>query len=97
MSYRLDPTDQEFTALMKCVGTFAGKRVLEVGCGNGRLTRKYAHLAAHVDAIDPDADKITQALAKPHPDHTHYHTAALETFTPPTPQPYNLAILSWSL
>ncbi len=97
MPYRLDPSDQEFAALIKCVGTFAGKRVLEVGCGNGRLTRKYAHLAAHVDAIDPDADKIANAQTRPHPANTHYYTTALETFTPPSPQPYHLAILSWSL
>ncbi|GAB4264533.1 MAG: hypothetical protein Kow0080_03690 [Candidatus Promineifilaceae bacterium] len=97
MPYRLDATDQEFAALMRHAGTFAGKRVLEVGCGNGRLTRKYARLAAHVDAIDPDAAKIAKALTHPHPIHTHYHTTALEAFTQPSPYPYDLVILSWSL
>jgi 16S rRNA A1518/A1519 N6-dimethyltransferase RsmA/KsgA/DIM1 with predicted DNA glycosylase/AP lyase activity len=32
--------------------------VLEVGCGDGRLTLRYAHEAASVVAIDPDADAV---------------------------------------
>ena len=95
MPYRQDPTDEEFIALNELAGSFAGKRVLEVGCGNGRITRKFAHLAAYVDAIDPDADKITQARQRPHPDHVHYHPVALAEFAPK--ERYDLAILSWSL
>jgi ubiquinone/menaquinone biosynthesis C-methylase UbiE len=38
-----------------------GRRVLEVGCGDGRLTREYARLAANVVAIDPDPASIAAA------------------------------------
>ena len=40
-----------------------GKRVLEVGCGSGRLTRFIAERAAHVYAFDPNADDLAKAQA----------------------------------
>ena len=41
---------------------FHGQNVLEVGCGDGRLTWLYADKPRHIMAIDPDAEQI--ALAK---------------------------------
>ena len=38
MAIRLDPEGTEKTLLFNMAGGFAGKRVLEVGCGAGRLT-----------------------------------------------------------
>ena len=38
-----------------------GKRVVEVGCGTGRLTAFLATRAQHVYAFDPDADSVAQA------------------------------------
>jgi ubiquinone/menaquinone biosynthesis C-methylase UbiE len=37
--------------------------VLEIGCGEGRLTRRYAPDARSVIAIDPDAASIAAARA----------------------------------
>ena len=97
MAHRYDPVDQELEALTRLAGGFAGKRVLEVGCGNGRITRKYAAQAAHVDAIDPNESKIERALelASENEAHVHYHALALEAF--PAAEPYDLVILAWSL
>jgi ubiquinone/menaquinone biosynthesis C-methylase UbiE len=38
-----------------------GARIVEVGCGTGRLTAFLAARAQHVYAFDPDADSVAQA------------------------------------
>jgi 2-polyprenyl-6-hydroxyphenyl methylase / 3-demethylubiquinone-9 3-methyltransferase len=52
---RLEP------AAIAAVADFAGKRVLEVGCGDGRLTSFAAERAGHVYAFDPNRDEVTKA------------------------------------
>ncbi len=97
MAYRYDPIDPELEALTRLAGGFAGKRVLEIGCGNGRITRKYAPQATFIDAIDPNQAKIDRALELTPTDHTHvhYHAVPLEDFV--AQHPYDLIILAWSL
>ncbi|HEY2980791.1 MAG TPA: class I SAM-dependent methyltransferase [Anaerolineales bacterium] len=60
MALRIDPEKNEVRALQQ-VTDWRGKRVLEVGCGDGRLTQRLARLGAHVEAIDPDAERIREA------------------------------------
>ena len=60
MPLRIDPEKNEVRAL-KQVADWHGKRVLEIGCGDGRLTRRLARLGANVQAIDPDAALIRKA------------------------------------
>jgi len=56
----LDPEGAHLAALRR-VGDFAGARVLEVGCGDGRLTGGIAKDAASVLAFDPDAEAVERA------------------------------------
>ncbi len=42
---------------------FTGKRVLEVGCGDGRLTWSYARSAGDVVGLDVNETKIDAAIA----------------------------------
>ena len=41
--------------------SLSGKRVLEIGCGDGRLTLEYAPIASSVMAIDHDRPSIDEA------------------------------------
>lgn len=40
---------------------FRGSRVLEVGCGNGRVTAMYAHAPRLALAVEPDEDAVRRA------------------------------------
>jgi 2-polyprenyl-3-methyl-5-hydroxy-6-metoxy-1,4-benzoquinol methylase len=98
MAYRLDPEDRETLALFDFVGDFAGKRVLEIGCGNGRLTWRYAAKAAHVTGIDPNSDKIARAVQAMPDDlngKVNFFASGIDSFF--TREKFDLAIFSWSL
>ena len=48
-------------ATIAAVTDLDGKRVVEVGCGSGRLTGFAAARAARVYAFDPDAESVAKA------------------------------------
>jgi 2-polyprenyl-3-methyl-5-hydroxy-6-metoxy-1,4-benzoquinol methylase len=56
----LDPEGAHLFALRR-LADFRGARVLEMGCGEGRLTEGIAEDAASVLAFDPDAPAVEQA------------------------------------
>lgn len=56
-----DPEGIEIEFLQK-TGGVTGRKVLEIGCGDGRLIRRYAASAALVVGVDPDAEKLAEAL-----------------------------------
>lgn len=61
MRVSIDPEGTELRAIHELV-EFRGKRVLEVGCGDGRMTWRYADQAASVLALDTDEMKIEEAI-----------------------------------
>ena len=98
MTVLLDPEDTETKALHD-FADFSGKRVLEIGCGDGRLTWRYADRAAHVVAIDPKAEDIEIAIEECPDDlrgKIEFRVARLEELDIPA-EKYDLALLSWSL
>lgn len=56
----LDPEGAHLAA-MRRLGDFSGQRVLELGCGDGRLTHAIASDAESVLAFDPDAEGVARA------------------------------------
>lgn len=55
-----EPNGIELQIIQKYID-FTEKTILEIGCGNGRLTYQLAASARKVVAIDPDDEEITQA------------------------------------
>lgn len=56
----IDPEGIELKTILSHV-SLEGKDVLEIGCGDGRLTFKYAGMARKVVAIDSDTRQIEKA------------------------------------
>jgi 2-polyprenyl-3-methyl-5-hydroxy-6-metoxy-1,4-benzoquinol methylase len=61
MTIRIDPEENELRALRNSGVDWKNKRVLEIGCGDGRLTLRLARLGAKIQAIDPNAEAIRVA------------------------------------
>ena len=62
MSRVVDPEQAQLTAVLGAAD-FSGKRILEVGCGEGRLTWGIASQGAAVLAFDPFAAAVEIARA----------------------------------
>lgn len=56
-----DPEGREIEALARHL-RLEGKRVLEIGSGNGRLTWRLASLASHVAGFDVEHESVLEAL-----------------------------------
>lgn len=99
MSIRTDPEGNETEALFALVD-LGGAEVLEIGCGDGRLTWRYAERAAHVTAIEPFEGSIARAKERLHETHlpVEFRHANLEDFAADTDADvFDIALLSWSL
>ena len=94
----LDPEGAHLAALRR-LGEFAGRRALEMGCGDGRLTLGIARDAAHVFAFDPDADAIERArraLPDELAERVTYRVASAKEVEL-EPHSFDLVVFSWSL
>jgi len=59
MTVRVDPENNEPNTLFD-LADFNGQRVLEIDCGDGRLTWRYTDRDAHVIAIGPFEESIVR-------------------------------------
>jgi 2-polyprenyl-3-methyl-5-hydroxy-6-metoxy-1,4-benzoquinol methylase len=83
-------------AALAAVYSFAGRRVLEVGCGDGRLTRRYADVADYVLAIDPDAAAIAALSADMPPGRVDARAAEFLDARLPSAS-FDVVLFAWSL
>ena len=98
MTRVLDPEGAHLAALRRR-GDFRDRRVLELGCGDGRLTLGIARDAAYVLAFDPDAEAVDQArraLPAELADRVAYRVASGKE-TELEPLSFDLVVFSWSL
>jgi len=99
MALVIDPAGDEIKALREA-GNWRGKHVLEVGCGDGRLTLRLAQLGARsILAIDPDAALVRgarKALPEPYRARIRYQVGSVERLRR-RKDLFDIAVLSWSL
>lgn len=94
----LDPEGAHLAALRR-LADFAGARVLEVGCGDGRLTVGIAEHAASVLAFDPDEEAVgraREALPVEIADRVTYMAGSATGLEIPR-SAYDIVVFSWSL
>lgn len=102
MTLQKDPENIEGKILQRLLD-FQDKHVLEVGCGEGRLTWKYAASAKFVAGFDVDRDalRVAQGDAKlkagPQAEARGTFTAASANHIPFSKETFDIAILAWSL
>jgi predicted RNA methylase len=98
MAWRVDPEGVEMRALAE-LAPVDGLRVLELGCGDGRLTFGIGRRAASVLAVEPDAERIAAARASL-PAELEQRVRLVVTDAAQVDAPggeFDLALFSWSL
>jgi ubiquinone/menaquinone biosynthesis C-methylase UbiE len=94
----LDPEGVHLAALRR-LADFRGRRVLELGCGDGRLTLGIAADASRVLAFDPDAEAIDRArrfLPSEYAERVSYEVASGKAIEV-EPAAFDLVVFSWAL
>jgi ubiquinone/menaquinone biosynthesis C-methylase UbiE len=94
----VDPEGEHIAALRRLTD-FRNQRLLELGCGDGRLTLGIAADAACVLAFDPDAEAVERArrsLPATVADRVTYQVASGKEIEI-EPHSFDLVVFSWSL
>ena len=99
MAITIDPARKELHALRR-ITRWRGLNVLEIGCGNGRLTLRLARLGAtRIRAIDPDAAQVRAARAgvpQRHARRISYRVGGAERL-PYRAYEFDCVVFAWSL
>ena len=97
MTVQTDPEKTESKYLQQ-FADFKGKRVLEVGCGDGRLTWQYAKSAGSVTGIDLHPDDLRVAMIDRPSDLENrvVFARADSTLLPFDNGSFDIVILAWS-
>ncbi len=98
MTLQKDPERNETRYLHK-FADFTNKRVLEVGCGEGRLTWQYARGTQTTIGIDPDRDalRVTTVDRPADLQNKVLFACSDSQHLPFSKETFDIAILAWSL
>lgn len=98
MTRTLDPESAHLAALRRVVD-FRGRRVLEMGCGEGRLSVGLAADAARLLAFDPDPESVATArrsLPAEFAGRVSYRVASAQALEIENGS-FDLVVFSWAL
>jgi ubiquinone/menaquinone biosynthesis C-methylase UbiE len=97
MTVQTDPERTESKFLQRYADV-TGKRILEIGCGDGRLTWQYAKSSGSVAGIDLHGDDLRVAsLDRPSDlDRTVFFARADSIRLPFQKESFDIAVLAWS-
>lgn len=97
MTLQKDPEGTE-TLFLRRSADFTGKRVLEIGCGDGRLIWRYANATGCLIGIDLDAEALSAAASNCQVDlDKNVSFVRASTLDLPFPrETFDIAILAWS-
>lgn len=93
-----DPQGFE-TEVIHSLVDFEGASVIEIGAGDGRMTRRFASKASSVLALDPsdrDVEAAQAATPKELASKVDFRVADATDFPYPSSR-FDIAVLSWSL
>jgi ubiquinone/menaquinone biosynthesis C-methylase UbiE len=98
MTLQKDPERNE-AKFLHTFADFTDKRVLEVGCGEGRMTWQYAKGTHRTIGIDPDPDALRIAsVDRPSElEHNVLFACAASEYLPFSKETFDIAVLAWSL
>lgn len=95
MARTVDPQGRELE-LIERFADLAGRDVLDIGCGDGRTSRRLAGRGASVLGVDPDEAAITQARAGGTGGACHFQAADVLALALP-PASFDLVVFSRSM
>lgn len=99
MALIIDPAKDEVRALKKAAD-WRGKRVLELGCGDGRLTLRLASLGpSKIEAVEPDAKLVRTArknLPERYSKQVRYRVGSTQQLKYPN-NTFDIVLFSWVL
>jgi len=68
------------------------KRILDVGCGTGMLSVKYAEKGHEVVAIDPESKMLEEAISREYSELVGWYLSSLQTFK--STKPFDLIVMT---
>lgn len=93
---RVDPERRETRMLRRHV-PFAGACVLDIGCGDGRLSNRIRGLVASIAGVDLAGEGIARAHARNRLEGIARFAVADASVLPFHDRNFDLALFSWSL
>jgi ubiquinone/menaquinone biosynthesis C-methylase UbiE len=98
VTWRIDPEGVERRTLEQ-LSPVDGLHVIELGCGDGRLTFQFAEATASVLAVDPDEERVANARRSLPPELERkvlFAVAGAAEVKRPRRR-FDVALFSWSL